>query len=122
MEAVIQKYRGQSLTYGVLDCNLLVLELTDFDLSKIEPYSTLKGGAISIAKATQCNSPTDYIHSLGYKQISPLNAFDGDILIDGIHCGIYLNGSLFGIHKATSTFQFQSLTIEALQQMKVFSK
>ncbi|MGF1787089.1 hypothetical protein L4D00_14940 [Photobacterium swingsii] len=117
---VLTKYVDKPLSYGTFDCNLMVLELTGFDTTKIKPYSTLKEGAVNVSDATQCCSPLEYIQTQGYKQINPLEASDGCLVVDKIHCFIYFNGCLFGVHKETQCFKYMNITINELQKLKVY--
>lgn len=122
MHSLFKKYRDRTLQYGVYDCNLMVLEHLGSDISKLPEYSTLEEGRETLSEAYGVDSPEEAIHSLGCEPIEPLLAFDGDILVKGIHCFIYYDGLVFGLDNRSQTFQFMKVSLDGLLKFKAYRK
>ncbi|MCG6410399.1 hypothetical protein K6U17_14350 [Vibrio fluvialis] len=120
MLKTMARYEGHQLAFGTLDCNLLVLEATGFDVSKITPYHDLKTGRKALSSAVGFHRVSSYLKSIGYQKINPAFVGDFDIVIyDRIHCGIYYAGYFFGLNK-DNTFVYSRISTQQLQEYEVF--
>ena len=119
---VLQKYQGLSYICGVNDCNLMMLEINDFDTSKVPQFRTIREGRNALIEATGSPTQGDYLLSQGYLFITPYEATDGAVFSSGIHCFIYYNGMLFGVMRETNTFGFMSFDINNLSKFKIYKR
>ncbi|EIE5875895.1 hypothetical protein BA746_00385 [Vibrio parahaemolyticus] len=119
---LFDKYLGKERKCGVVDCNLMLLEYLGFDTTQIEPFNNPLDGRRNLRKACNAKNMSEYLTNNGWSVIEPLRAYDGDIVIKGIHCGIIYNGMMFGVCSKTNTFQFLKLSLEQLQKLKIFRK
>jgi hypothetical protein len=97
---VINKYMGQTLDLGRLDCLTMLFEVlgrADLLESTKGRYTTILGGVRSLPKVTGIKS----IHELLENCEVVENGYfvqDGDIVIsENRHCYIYHSGNLFGV-------------------------
>lgn len=122
LEALLQEYHHKKHEYGKYECILLVLLLTGFVTSTLEPYSTAREGRKVLSRATGQFTIKSYLISRGYSSISPVYLYDGDILLRGSHCFVYYDGMVFGVSTETNTFEFLEVSIENLNKFQVFRK
>lgn len=118
---LINKYKGLEYICGTNDCNLMMLEHTDFDITKIKPFSDIKSGFKSISTAIGYQTLHKYLVNNGYKQINPLEAEDGCVIISRIHCFLWFDGKLFGV-SPRNIFEFMDVSIKQQQQLKVYKR
>lgn len=120
MISLFKKYRERTLQYGSYDCNLMVLEHLGINTAELPTYRTIQEGIALIKPTFGVDSITDVLQLHNYEQIDSLLCYDGDILVDGIHCYIYFDGLLFGINKDTKTFQFNKITLTELMKFEAY--
>ncbi|KJR15232.1 hypothetical protein [Vibrio parahaemolyticus] len=117
---IISEYKGKPYICGFYDCNLMVLELTGFDISTIQPFNSVLSGMKSLRKATNCKTMNQYLESKGYKKINQNLITDGCFLLQGIHCFVYFDGMVFGVSSLTKTYEWCSLNLQELQEFEVY--
>lgn len=120
MLKTLAEYKGKPHICGTNDCNLMVLELTGFDTTKVEPFTSVFSGRRSLRKATSCKTMNQYLESIGSRKINPNLVSDGCILLQGIHSFVYFDGLIFGVNYTTKTFEWNSLPLEQLQEFEVY--
>lgn len=117
---VFKEYDGEPFVLGTRDCNLMILNGTGYS-GAIPCYSSLKE-AHEVANKLGFTVMDDYLSSIGYKQINSMFISDFDIVIDGIHCAVYLDGRMFMYNQETNLFGFFPFNKEELKTKKVFHK
>ncbi|WP_042866276.1 DUF6950 family protein [Aeromonas piscicola] len=109
----INKYMGQTLDLGHLDCLTMLFEVlgrADLLESTKGRYTTILGALRSLPKVTGIKSIREL---LGDCEVIENGYFvqDGDLVIsEGRHCYIYFSGSLFGVWDA-DTFGFRPIEL-----------
>lgn len=118
--ANLNRYRGNPHVVGVYDCNLMALEYIGYDISKIEPFNTTRGGLVNIRKATDCKTWEQLMNKLGLVKINPMLATNNCILSNGIHRYIYKDGYLFGVHPYSKKFDYFKIDHKDLNLFEVY--
>ncbi|WP_188013158.1 hypothetical protein [Photobacterium damselae] len=118
---IIKQYDGLDYVCGKNDCNLMVLELTGFDTSTIEPFNSIKSGRTNIRAAIDCMTLDEYLIKNNYKEIEYQFLTDGCVVLCGIHAGIWFNGLLFGVSNRKK-FEFQKIDLDQLSKLQIFKR
>lgn len=116
----LSNLNGKPHIVGVNDCNLMVFEITGFDLTKIEPFNTVRGGMKSLRSASGCKTMGEYLLSRGYKQIKETLITDGCFAIKGIHSFYFYQGYMFGVNPNTNCFGFFKVNYDQLKEFEVY--
>ncbi|WP_347368031.1 hypothetical protein [Vibrio vulnificus] len=114
--------RGKPHIVGVYDCNLIALQFIGFDISKIEPFDTVRGGLVAIRKATGCKTWAEVMNKHNYELINPMLIEDGCVLSKGIHRFIFKDGYLFGVHPISKKFDFFKINYNELHLFEVYKR
>ncbi|WP_429142597.1 DUF6950 family protein [Aeromonas veronii] len=118
---VFAEYNGMVHGHGVYDCNLMVLKATGYDVESIPSYSTAMGGLKSL-RSFGFRRMGEYLEAKGYHHIDPVFISDFDIVLDGIHCGIYFDGRIFALseNKRFGFIQLDRNEFNKNKKIKVF--
>ncbi|EGR0697668.1 hypothetical protein EX461_18045 [Vibrio parahaemolyticus] len=98
----------------------MALEYIGYDISKIEPFDTVRGGLVNIRKATKCKTWEELMNKLGLVKINPMLTTNDCILSNGIHRYIYKNGYLFGVHPYSKKFDYFKIDHKDLSLFEVY--
>ncbi|HHG3075764.1 TPA: hypothetical protein ACPVXB_001022 [Vibrio parahaemolyticus] len=118
--SIANKYHSKPFECGVYDCNRMILEYFSYDLNQIKPYSNIRDGKLAIQEATGTNSPQDFLLSQGWSSVTPHQVEEGCVLIKGIHCFLYIDGMMFGVHPDTKSYEYIRADLDYISEFEVF--
>lgn len=98
----------------------MALEFLGYDISTIEPFTTVRGGLVNIRKATNCKTWDQLMNKLGLIKINPMLVSNNCVLSNGIHRFIYKDGYLFGVHPHSKKFDFFKINYKEISLFEVY--
>lgn len=120
LTTTVNKLIGKPYECGVYDCNLMVLEFTGFT-EQVPPFKNVREGRRALRTATGCMTMPKYLTKHGYTKVEPTLVKNGAVLVAGIHCYLYQDGKVFGVHPSTKTYDWLPIDVKNLLEFEVFN-